>query len=154
MATAQILQWISEAAAGSSWTMRVLIVGDLQHIIVATTLGLLGLVSFSFLSSVKISIPPSFFFFIHIVLVFHAWIGYHFLCGLDKEVAKNYHCLWEFDNSLYFPIVYVAFCHPLLFKNYLELYFCLNVFVYPEWLENILKCSWWSNRDNIVKYVN
>lgn len=112
MATAQILQWISEAAAGSTWPIMVLIVGDLQCILVATTLKLLGLDSFSFLSSVTILIPPP--FFIHIILALHAQISYHFLCDLGKQVAKNYHSLWEFDNSLYFPVLLFVI-H--LFKN-------------------------------------
>lgn len=111
MATAQILQWISEAASVSPWPIMVLIVGDLQHILVATKLRLLGLGSFSFLSSVTIPIVPS--FLIHIILLLHTLISYHFLCDLDKHVAKNYHSLWEFYNSLYFPVVYVAFYYLL-----------------------------------------
>lgn len=88
MATTQILQWISEAAARSTWPIMVLIVGDLQHILVATTLRLLGLGSSSFLSSVTMPIPPP--FFIHIILALHAQISYHLLCDLGKQVAKNY----------------------------------------------------------------
>lgn len=105
----------------------VLIVEGLQHILVATILRLLGLGSFSFLSSITISILPS--FLIHVIHVLHAQTSYNFLCDLDNQVAKNVTLFWECDNSLYFLWYLLPFIIHL-FKSNGEFCLCLDVFVY------------------------